>query len=126
MNVLDIIQAAGAIINQVSVWASRGIVSPMKTSADAPGWAISSHHWQQCRACRAIFYVCSSCVGGQRYCRQECRARLVGNSYVQPTAATSAAPMEEKLTRGANDVIGCAVYVPALGSEEHTSELQSL
>ena len=29
---------------------------------------------RRCRACNAIFNVCSSCDRGQRYCRQECRA----------------------------------------------------
>jgi len=28
---------------------------------------------RRCRTCSTIFYVCSSCDRGQRYCRQECR-----------------------------------------------------
>jgi hypothetical protein len=67
------------VINQASFGASGGIVSPisshplqgyfpLRNATSEPDLRV-----RRCRACNGIFYVCSSCDRGQRYCRQECR-----------------------------------------------------
>ncbi len=67
------------IINQASFGARGGIVSatshpptgvlPLRNVTSEPVLRV-----RRCRACNVVFYVCSSCDRGQRYCRQECRA----------------------------------------------------
>jgi hypothetical protein len=55
-------------LDRISAVALQGRF-PLKNATSEPVLRV-----RQCRACNAIFYVCSSCDRGQRYCRQECRA----------------------------------------------------
>jgi hypothetical protein len=63
---------------------------------------------RQCRACKAIFYVCSSCDRGNATVAKSAEPKPGSSSYVRLTAVTRRPRKVDRLTCVASDSIGFA------------------